>query len=206
MKKNVFIASALALFLLLIPLASHVAGNGQDFYATNIPIGTTAADFEGLTVTHKGAALNSDEKVATGDIITKDGIEYIAVVLGDVNGDATINSTDFMQVRKAFLGTFSLNNAAAKAADVNGDGKINSTDFMQIRKHFLGTYTIVPKGEIEFGAPVSEPPVSSNESVSSAPEASSQPNSSKPESSEANSTLSIIIGPGEDESGWGPIF
>ncbi len=61
---------------------------------------------------------------------------------GDVNGDGTVNSTDFMQVRRHYLGIYSIPEDKITAADVNDDGKINSTDFMQIRRHFLGLYTI----------------------------------------------------------------
>ncbi len=61
---------------------------------------------------------------------------------GDVNADGKINSTDFTQVRKYYLGLFELTETQKLAADVNEDGKINSTDFMRIKRHFLGTYTI----------------------------------------------------------------
>ncbi len=62
--------------------------------------------------------------------------------LGDINGDGTINSTDFMQVRRHYLGLFTIPEEKLAAADVNADGKINSTDFMQIRRHFLGLFVI----------------------------------------------------------------
>ncbi len=64
------------------------------------------------------------------------------VMLGDTNGDGKINSTDFMQIRRQFLGLYSMNDEQLIAADVNKDGKINSTDFMQVRRHFLGLFDI----------------------------------------------------------------
>lgn len=61
---------------------------------------------------------------------------------GDVNNDGAINSTDFMQVRRYYLGLYEMTETQKLAADVNEDSKINSTDFMQIRRHFLGLYNI----------------------------------------------------------------
>ncbi len=61
---------------------------------------------------------------------------------GDVSGDGKINSTDFMQIRKHYLGLYSLTEESIALADVNKDGKVNSTDFMQVRKHFLGLYDL----------------------------------------------------------------
>ncbi len=65
-----------------------------------------------------------------------------SILLGDVNLDGKINSTDFMQVRRHYLGLYSITGDGLIAADVNSDGKINSTDFMQIRRHYLGLYNI----------------------------------------------------------------
>ncbi len=61
---------------------------------------------------------------------------------GDVNGDGQINSTDYTQVRRHFLGTFTIAEENLDAADVDSDGQINGTDFMRIRRHFLGTFVI----------------------------------------------------------------
>ena len=210
MKRNAIIALVLSVAVLAVSLASTVAGNAQELYAENISIQTTVSSLGGLTVMRGETELSGEDYIATKDIIIKDGIQYIAVVKGDVNGDGAINSTDFMQVRRAYLGLFTLDDACAKAADVNGDDKINSTDFMQIRRHYLKLYEIKAEGEIIFGQPVSIPETSNpSEDVSSelpsVPE-SSEPETSVPVSSAPESTYSIVIGPGEDESGWGPIF
>ncbi len=61
---------------------------------------------------------------------------------GDVNGDGAVNSTDFMQVRRHYLGLYTIPENKIPVADVNNDGKINSTDFMQIRRYFLGLFQI----------------------------------------------------------------
>ncbi len=67
---------------------------------------------------------------------------FTVIVKGDIDGDAKVNSSDFMQARYAFLGINELSEIEFMAADVNDDGKVNSTDFMQIRKHFLSQYEI----------------------------------------------------------------
>ncbi len=61
---------------------------------------------------------------------------------GDSSGDGQINSTDFTQVRRYFLGLYEMTETQKLAADVDEDGSINSTDFTQIRRHFLGLYEI----------------------------------------------------------------
>lgn len=71
-----------------------------------------------------------------------DGPESSAFIKGDVNGDGNINGTDYMHVRRHFLGTFTIPDENLDRADVDSDGQINGTDFMRIRRHFLGTYTI----------------------------------------------------------------
>lgn len=110
---------------------------------------TASGDYSSLTAKDvdevkdkNGNALSDNALIGTGCIITKDGKNYTVIMGGDTSGDGKINSTDFMQVRKQYLGFFSMNNGQTLAADVNHDGKINSTDFIQIRKHFLGLYNL----------------------------------------------------------------
>ncbi len=80
--------------------------------------------------------------LATGDIINYKETDYLVAIKGDTTRDGKINSTDFMQVRKHFLGLYEMTEVQKASSDVNGDRKINSTDFMQIRKHFLGLYNM----------------------------------------------------------------
>lgn len=64
------------------------------------------------------------------------------VMLGDLNGNGQIDTTDYIFLKRAVLGTYTLTDAQKAAADVNGDGKINSVDYMQVKRHVLGTYKI----------------------------------------------------------------
>ncbi len=90
----------------------------------------------------KGGTLMNSDTVTTGSIAIMNGVSYGIVVKGDVNGDGKINSTDFMQVRRRYLGLFTPDDIFLAAADVNGDGKIASVDFMRIRSHYLGRYDL----------------------------------------------------------------
>lgn len=105
---------------------------------------TTVGEIKGITgaVNLKGNPLSDEAIVGTGMSVTKDSKTYTVMILGDVSGDGAINSTDFMQVQRAYLNIFELGEINSLAADVNCDEKINSTDFMQIRKHYLGLYDI----------------------------------------------------------------
>ncbi len=93
--------------------------------------------------------LDDDDFIATGsqiDVVLGDqyySTYFNTVVLGDVNCNGIVNSTDFMQIRKYYLGSYDfVSFASYLAADTNGDGDINSTDFMRVRRHYLGTYNL----------------------------------------------------------------
>lgn len=146
--KKIF-SAVMALSLMLTAMMTNTNAQQEVLYATKIAPKTAAASLEGLKVTRDEATV--EDTVATGDIIEKEGKEYIAVVCGDVNGDASINSTDFMKIRYAYLGIRSLDELSQMAADVNFDGKINSTDFMQVRRYYLGLFDLCDDSEIDFG-------------------------------------------------------
>lgn len=61
--------------------------------------------------------------------------------LGDANGDGIVNSVDYLLVKRAVLGTFSLGERAAYA-DVNRDGAIDSVDYLFIKRAVLGTFAL----------------------------------------------------------------
>lgn len=72
-----------------------------------------------------------------------DVVDYLElVVLGDVNGDGTLSSADYMQIRKAFAGEFYLEGSGFEAADTNKDGELGTADYMRLRKHFMQEFDI----------------------------------------------------------------
>lgn len=81
------------------------------------------------------------------------------VVLGDLNGDISVNSIDFAYLRMYLLGNikdFPSSNAA-KAADVSGDGSINSIDFGYFRMYLLGHIKVFPGETSATPTPVETP-------------------------------------------------
>lgn len=103
---------------------------------------------DNVRVYYDGNDLSSSEYVGTGSLIyvtdsTNYMLDYVeVVVLGDINGDGKVTTTDYMKVKKQFNVGVTLTGAEFKAADVSGNNKIDSTDYMRIRKYFNGKYEL----------------------------------------------------------------
>jgi hypothetical protein len=59
-------------------------------------------------------------------------------LLGDVNGDGKVNTTDAKLIMQYDLGLIDENGLDLTVADVNGDGKVNTTDAKLIMQFDLG--------------------------------------------------------------------
>ncbi len=93
-----------------------------------------------------GNALTSEDGITTGCTLrlTENGITVKSidiVIRGDVNGNGTIGSADYLIVKRCFLGSFQLEGAYLKAAQINGES-VGAMDYLMIKRDFLGTYTI----------------------------------------------------------------
>ena len=62
----------------------------------------------------------------------------LAYPKGDVDGDGSVKTVDYILVRKHILKNPELTGESKKRADVNGDGTINTKDYIEIRKIILG--------------------------------------------------------------------
>lgn len=112
------------------------------------------ADSEGREVSrnstpHTGYRLQKLE----GDSVV---YELSLVLLGDVNGDGDLSTSDYMIVRKCFAGQYELEGAYFKAADVSRNERMDTADYLRIKSHFAGTYDVFDAGSttIAFGSDI----------------------------------------------------
>ena len=72
-------------------------------------------------------------------------LEQDEILLGDVDGDGTLNAKDYMMLKRHILGTFAVDEEFLPNADIDGDGTLNAKDYMMLKRHILGTYDIFAK-------------------------------------------------------------
>jgi hypothetical protein len=72
-----------------------------------------------------------------------------AAVMGDVNGDGSVNVKDVVLVQKHILAIQSLTDAQKLVADVNGDTKIDANDAVLLMKYTLGLISEFPIGNLQ---------------------------------------------------------
>ena len=68
-----------------------------------------------------------------------------ATLLGDANGDGTINYLDAMLIAQYYVGDIGEEDLALSAADVNGDGTVNYLDAMMIAQYYVGDIEEFPR-------------------------------------------------------------
>ncbi len=123
--------------------------NSENMTMPNVVANTTASKMISklseyginATVTDKdGNALADENMIGTGCKVSDgNGNVYTVIVNGDIDGTGEVNATDYLQIKKMFLGALNLENEYFTAADTDADGEITATDYLQIKKYFLGT-------------------------------------------------------------------
>lgn len=72
-------------------------------------------------------------------IISANASEYM---VGDVNNNGGIDSLDYILLKRAYFGTFNLDDNARAAGDINGNGDIDSVDYVLVKRMYFGTYSL----------------------------------------------------------------
>jgi hypothetical protein len=95
--------------------------NGDEI-AEDAPVGT-------------GATIN----LYSGNVLVD---SVTVMILGDVDGNGSVNATDYARIRSVFDGNFRLDSFEAVAADVDENGVIDTTDYLRIKAYFLNIYNL----------------------------------------------------------------
>ena len=70
--------------------------------------------------------------------ITIDNKTYIAVKLGDVNGDGSITPSDYVKIKNHIMNTKKITgDVFILSADYNNDGKISALDYVRIKNYIM---------------------------------------------------------------------
>lgn len=110
----------------------------------NTKVDTIKERYSDTQITIKNA---KGEVVDTGSIgtgytiIISDKI-YTIIKLGDVNGDGTIKTVDYMKIKNHIMETDTLTGCNLQAADANKDGKISTIDYMMVKNQIMSISNI----------------------------------------------------------------
>lgn len=139
--------SLLSAFVSLVTLATLLmsSASSAQFFSTKadtviLPPNTKVSELSDTVIFNGSKALNGSDIIKTGFTAFSDGKYQQIAVLGDINADGKVNSTDYTQLRRCYLELFDLSDLCATAADINLDGKLSSTDYIRIRNVYLERY------------------------------------------------------------------
>ncbi len=65
--------------------------------------------------------------------------------LGDINSNGMVDMIDYILLKRAFFGTYDLNEEQEKRGDCNQNGKIDMTDYILLKRAYFGTYVLEKK-------------------------------------------------------------
>ncbi len=65
----------------------------------------------------------------------------VTYLKGDVNMNGKLDARDYLLLKRAYFGTFTLE-CPQEAADINNNGKIEARDYLLLKRAYFGTYTI----------------------------------------------------------------
>jgi hypothetical protein len=117
---------------------------------TNVSLSTTVdrlmANMENETLQildPNGQAISGSDVVVTGAKINLYNgsklVDTVTVsVLGDLDGNGSIDSTDYLRIKAAFLEQYQLSSLEMGSADMDFNNVLDSTDYLKLKDYFLG--------------------------------------------------------------------
>ena len=94
-----------------------------------------------------GTGLAIPDDKATVDVVESEWEGEVTltipmILLGDVNGDGTVSSADYIIIKNYIMGKSRLVDAPLKGADVNKSNGVNSADYVMIKNYIMGKNNI----------------------------------------------------------------
>jgi hypothetical protein len=111
---------------------------------------TATADADWIFAGWSGDVSSNDNPLTltiTGDTEVTATFTTETGILGDVNGDGVVNSTDALIVLSCDVGLDTSGYCPMNCGDVNADGLVNSTDALVILSYDVGLTVPFPVGE-----------------------------------------------------------
>lgn len=141
-----------------VPASVTLIGR-SDYYITdahvtgvtpNTSVQQLLQQFENASLTvldQSGKTLSSSAKVGTGMTVNLyDGSKLVdrvtVVILGDMDGNGIVDTTDYMRIKAGFIGSFALTEAENRAADTDQNNVIDITDYMRVKSYLLDTFDL----------------------------------------------------------------
>lgn len=81
---------------------------------------------------------NDDDNDNSGD--NNDDNDNSSSQKGDINGNNSIDSMDYVLLKRAYFGTYKLSDISV--GDINGSGLIDSMDYVFLKRAYFGTYKL----------------------------------------------------------------
>lgn len=101
----------------------------------------------GLVIKDKDGKVKNNGPIATGDVVelTMDDevVDTKTIVIdGDLDGDGSLTSMDYLLYKRTYLGNHELTGAYLQAAYITESDSLDSIDYLKIKRQILGTYNI----------------------------------------------------------------
>lgn len=81
------------------------------------------------------------EEIESATRILNAKISGKGVVIGDVNMNGEIDARDYVLLKRAYFGTYSLT-CDLEVADINGSGGLDARDYVLLKRAYFGTYKL----------------------------------------------------------------